>query len=130
MSSPDNKKQQGDVGVAMGIAYYTTKKLVVSVPLTDNARYDLVVERENKLLRVQCKTSNYVTKSGTYEVQLRTAGGNQSWNRQSKKISESEVDLVFIYLFNNRMFELPSHLAANKCSIRPENKFKEYEVFF
>lgn len=130
MSSPENTKQQGDVGVAMAIAYYTKNKLVVSVPLTDNARYDLVVERNGVLLRVQCKTSNAVSKSGNYKVQLKTSGGNQSWNKTSKKISSTETDILFAYSFDNKMFEFPVDVVTDKSSITLCDKYKEYEVFF
>ena len=125
-----NRKQQGDVGVAMAIAYYTKKGYGVSVPLTDNLRYDLIVDSGEKLLRVQVKcTARLTTDGGDYELGLRTAGGNQSWNKISKKISSEEADLVFAYVLPlNRMYEFPVDFVAGRPSLRLGAKVDSYVV--
>ncbi|WP_426513126.1 group I intron-associated PD-(D/E)XK endonuclease [Dactylosporangium sp. McL0621] len=64
-----NRKQQGDLGVAMAIAYYTRTGYAVSVPLTDNTRYDLIIDGGERLLRVQVKTTGF-QRLGRHEVRL------------------------------------------------------------
>jgi len=112
-----NKKQQGDVGVAMAIAYYTREGYVVSVPLTDNARYDILIEKDSKVLRVQCKTTKYIEKNA-YVVQLRTSGGNQSWSHEVKKISSTEADLLFVYAFDGTMYQFDGPEFDGKSNLR------------
>ena len=51
-----NTKNKGDVSVAMILAALVWQGNTVSVPWGDNAAYDLVLEMNGKLLRVQCKT--------------------------------------------------------------------------
>jgi hypothetical protein len=98
-----NTKQQGDVGVAMAIAYFTNQGYVVSVPLTDNAKYDLIVESNGVYKTVQCKSTSF--KDGSYyKVELRTKGGNTSW---SGEVGRVVADLLFVYSFdgNGYLFE-------------------------
>jgi hypothetical protein len=47
-----NRKQQGDIGVAQAIFYYTKQGYVVSVPATDNSLYDLLVDNGNAIKRI------------------------------------------------------------------------------
>lgn len=110
-----NTKAQGDVGVAMAIAYYTLQGCPVSVPLGDNTRYDLVVEIGGQLKRVQCKTSNYQEK-GSYKVQLRTNGGNRT-GVSTKLISAEDADLVFVYAFDGAWYEFPQAEFVGKVSL-------------
>lgn len=123
-----NTKQQGDIGVAIAIAYYTRKGCGVSVPLTDNLRYDLVIDDGAKLNRVQVKCTRH-QKGSALELALRTTGGNQSWNKTSKTISEDEVDLVFGYaITTDTMYEFPVKFIAGKASLRLGPKVAEYIV--
>lgn len=121
-----NTKQQGDVGVAQAIAYYTTKGYIVSTPLTDNSPYDLVVDKGCTPFRVQIKTSSNIKPSGSYEVQLQTSGGNQSWNGLKKKINSDRVDLVFILLSNGKMYEFPINHLSGRSTVTLGEKYSEF----
>lgn len=124
-----NTKQQGDLGVASSIFVYTKFGYIVSVPLTDNARYDLVVDKGDGPLRVQVKTCDYYTKSGNPEVSLRTLGGNQSWSGVAKKLSASECDLVFIHVVRDSSnYEIPSHLLDGRSTVTLGSKYLEFRV--
>lgn len=104
-----NTKQQGDVGVATAVAFYTLKGYIVSQPLTDNSKYDLIVDKSGCLYRVQVKTSKYV-RGPSYVVALRTSGGNRSWNKVPKTISSADCDLLFVYTFDGKCYEVPSEI--------------------
>lgn len=52
-----NQNQIGDIGEAIAIAEFTKAGAIVSKPLSDNARYDLIIELSNKLYKVQVKTT-------------------------------------------------------------------------
>lgn len=55
-SRTPNTKHTGDLSVARIVARLVELERVVSIPFGDNARYDLIVELVDRLLRVQCKT--------------------------------------------------------------------------
>jgi hypothetical protein len=91
-----NTKQQGAIGVAKAIAYYTGLGYAVFIPVSDVSRYDLVVDDGNGPKRIEVKST--VQMQG--RVQLRTLGGNQSWNGVVKFISPDDCDEVFCYNIN------------------------------
>lgn len=124
-----NSKQQGDVGVAMAIAYYTKEGFGVSVPLTDNLRYDLIVDDGGKLLRVQVKSTRF-QRNNRYVVQLATSGGNQSWSKESKRISALESDEVFIYAFSGEMWKIPTIMLDGFSASNLGPSKDQYRVTF
>jgi hypothetical protein len=123
-----NRKQQGDIGVAMAIAYYTKNEYVVSTPLTDNARYDLIIELNGIFTRVQCKTTSYAPNKH-YIVALRTSGGNQSWNKIVKRVSKDDADKVFAYSLDGKCYEFPPEIFHEKASITLSSKYDKYLVW-
>ena len=51
----------------------------VSIPITDSQDYDLLVENtDNNILKVKLKPVDNLTEGGTYQVSLKTCGGNKS----------------------------------------------------
>lgn len=127
-----NRKQQGDLGVAAAIFYFTRLGAVVSVPLTDNARYDLVVDEQvgpvREIFRYQVKTTGQLTPSGSYRVELSTQGGNQSWDGTIKYINEDEVDGVFVYCLDGSCYDIPVSLCADKRRLILGPKQAQYKV--
>jgi PD-(D/E)XK endonuclease len=121
-----NTKQQGDVGVAMAVAYYTREGYVVSFPLTDNARYDLVAEKGGTFFRVQCKTTKYKEKN-QYKVHLRTNGGNKTGST-TKWLSSKEIDKLFVYAFDGTWWEFPPQEFDGKASLSLGPSKQQYKV--
>lgn len=120
-----NSKQQGDIGVAMAIAYYTAKGYAVSVPLTDNTLYDLIVDN-GELQRVQVKTTTY--KRTSYEVKVGTSGGNQSWTGKTKTLDSTNCDLVFVYAFDGSLWEFPAKFVHGKDKLTLSTDKDSYRV--
>lgn len=58
--------------MAVAIAHFAKQGYTVSVPLTDSQKYDLIVEIEGVLNKVQIKTTFTKNPSGAYVVGLRT----------------------------------------------------------
>lgn len=76
-----NNRKQGDVGLGMAISWFTSHGYTVCIPLTDSQRYDLVVEMDSELKKIQVETPNHRPgdkKSGQYGVCIKTSGGNKS----------------------------------------------------
>jgi hypothetical protein len=51
-------QRKGDIAAARAISTFTALGLDVSIPLTESAAYDLVVDRGGRFARVQCKYSS------------------------------------------------------------------------
>jgi hypothetical protein len=73
------RQQQGDLGEISAVEWFVGEGAFVGLPLGRNPDWDLVVERAERLERVQVKTSNYRRKN-RWEVAVCTRGGNQSWS--------------------------------------------------
>lgn len=72
-----NPRKQGNAGLGIAIAYFSRIGVDVAIPLTDTQRYDLIIEHDGRLERVQVKTTTMKQGHG-YAVHLRTIGGNKS----------------------------------------------------
>lgn len=99
------------------IRYYTRQGYVVSVPMTEACRYDLIVDDGDTLKRIQCKTSSRVNDAGTFEVNLGTSGGNQSWRGQKKPLSAEEFDELFIWCSDDSTWIIPSREVDGRSSM-------------
>lgn len=68
----DTNKEKGNSGMGLAIAYFTTNGYIVSIPLNDTQDYDLIVDKNNILKRVQVKSTGCKTKSSFYIMNLVT----------------------------------------------------------
>ena len=89
----------GDVGESLAIAKFIREGLTVSKPLSNNARYDLIVEFNNKLYKVQVKTTNAIKEGKMIFATKTTNYTKGSW--ESKSYSQDEIDIFFLYCFEN-----------------------------
>jgi hypothetical protein len=110
-----NSKEQGGIGVVKAIAYFGSQGHAVFVPVADIRRYDLVVDMFGVLKKVEVKTTTQLNG----QLDLRTSGGNQSWNKEVKRISTDDCDLVYCtnLLTNSERVYTSSELEG-KSSIR------------
>ena len=111
---------QGNIGLGKAIEYFTSNQMTVSVPLNDTQKYDLAVEIDGKLSRVQVKTSRNRTASGAYQILLRHCGVASGKN-VCTPFDRSGCDYIFAYL-------IPSEKISSSNAINVGEKYKEYEV--
>ena len=108
-----NVNQQGNVGLGAAIGYYTSKMYVVSIPLNDNQGYDLIVDKNGILRRIQVKTSK-LKKINSYWVELN---------------NNNQYDDLFILLDDGRKFEIPfidiKHISR---TIVIQKKYLKYQL--
>lgn len=122
-----NSKHQGDIGLAYAIAYYV-KFGTVSLPLTDSQDYDLVIEIDGYLKKVQVKTCNFI-RDNSYQVTLVVSGGNRSGTGKIKKFDKTKVDLLFILTGDGLKYSIPtSHIEAKRMLSIGKEKWKEFLV--
>ena len=118
---------QGNIGLGKAIEYFTSHQYVVSLPLNDTQSYDLIVEKDNIVSRVQVKTTRHSETPNTYTVQLKSAGGTA--NRQVRPFDNTKSELLFVLTGNNKTYLIPTKDITAKNSINIGNKYTEYEVF-
>lgn len=124
-----NTKQQGDIGVAHAIYYYTLRGFIVSIPNTDNSPYDLIVDKhDGTLYRVQCKTTFFLDRCGVYKVSLKTSGGNQSWNKEVKRVTKDKADILWVSDKEENGYEFPPEVFDGRTTINLGVSYQKYKV--
>lgn len=91
-------KEKGNSSLGIAIAYYSSNGYTVSIPLNDTQDYDLIVDKDNILKKVQVKSTACKTKYGNYQVALKSCGGTKG--KIYKTVIETNVDEVFVLLEN------------------------------
>lgn len=122
-----NSKKQGDVGMGAAIAYFCKCGHTVSIPITDSQDYDLIVDIDNKLCRVQCKTTYHIGKYGIYKANLKVFGGNKS-RQIDKRFDNTKVEYIFILCESTEMYLIPSNELKATTSISLGKLYTKYKV--
>jgi hypothetical protein len=97
-----NSKQKGSLAVSQCIAKMYEFGYEVLLPVGDRRPYDLVVDTEEGLSKVQCKFAGF-GRDGKYRAYLRITGGNQSFHT-AKKYTDDAFDLLYVYTEDGRHF--------------------------
>lgn len=121
------KSHQGNVGLGMAIAYYTSYAISVLLPLNDTQKYDLAIDKEGKILRVSVKTTQQKSISNKhYVVGLRNTGGS-SGKSVIRKFNKTSCDILFILTKQGTIYEIPS-ADINVNTITLDHRFDKYIV--
>lgn len=126
LSDHKNSKKQGDAGMGAAIAHFTSLGIMVAIPLTDSQEYDLIIEEDNILKKIQVKTTDYKTKYGIYAVELTTKGGNKS-GQTTKKFDPTKVDYLFI-LTNEYKYIIPATQIEVRTKLNLGIKYNYYRL--
>jgi hypothetical protein len=123
-----NPRRQGDIGEAAAIAWLTRAGFGVWVPLGHSPDADLIAQRDDRLLRVQVKTSTGL-RNNRYEVSLATKGGNRSWSGRVKTIDPSRYEYLFVLVGDGRQWFIPAaQIAAKTMVLLGGPKYAAFEV--
>jgi hypothetical protein len=123
-----NLKKQGDCGLAIAISWFVLNGYTVSIPLTDSQDYDLIVEKEAKVFRVQVKTTKCMV-SGHYLMNLVVRGGNRSGTGVSKKLVNSKnIDLFFCVTEIGTKYLVPRKKIKSKHVLTLNEKCNKFKV--
>lgn len=91
-----------------------------SIPYGDCARYDMVVDINNKLYRIQCKTARWSTDTAQEKVAFEINTVTTTTNTKKtirRKYSEEEVD-YFYTCFQGQSYLVPVKEIAGKTAFR------------
>jgi hypothetical protein len=84
-------QRKGDIATSRAIAAFTAMGYDVSIPLTESAAYDLIVDSGRDLARAQCKYTN----DSRRQVDLRRIHSN-STGYVVKHAEEDSYDWLFV----------------------------------
>lgn len=95
-----NTVSVGDIGESVAIMNFIKNDFIVSKPLSNNARYDLIIEKNNILYKVQVKTTQNIKEKVKMDFALKTTNYSKGeW--VSMGYTTKEIDLFFLYCIEN-----------------------------
>lgn len=121
-----SNKEKGNAGLGIAIAYYSANGYTVSIPLNDTQDYDLIVDKNNVLKKVQIKATSCKTKYNKYQVALKSCGGTKG--ETYKTIIDTKIDEVFIVTETMEVFIIPIEEIKNKTTLNLCEKYEKNRV--
>ena len=109
-------QRKGDVAVTRAIASFTEVGWDVALPVSESARYDLIIDTGLELKRVQVKFTS------TVEVDLRRIHSN-SKGYAIKKYKSKNFDWLYVLKENGDEFLIREDLGG-RSTIRPQPKHR------
>lgn len=94
-------KEKGDISEARALFEFQRLGIPVSIPWGDNLRYDMVIEVNNRLYKVQTKTANEI-KNGAIKCYTRSSKNHTT----NKKYDIYENDTDYFVFYNQEMDKL------------------------
>ncbi|MBE5821869.1 MAG: hypothetical protein E7311_04700 [Clostridiales bacterium] len=122
----NTNREKGNTSLGIAIAYYSSNGYTVSIPLNDTQDYDLIIDKNNVLKKVQVKSTSCKTKYGNYQVALKSCGGTKG--KQYKTVIDTNVDELFILTENIDIYILPINEIRNKSTLTICNKYEKYNI--
>ena len=107
-------QRKGDIAVSQAIATFTKLGYDVSVPLTESTAYDLVVDVEGSIKKVQVKFTSNING----EVDLRNIHSNAT-GYVVKKYAPNSFDWLYILKSTGEEYLIEDCLSSRR-SIRPK----------
>jgi hypothetical protein len=111
-----NCKQKGNLTELQCLAAFTELGYIISIPYGDCARYDFIVDINNTLYKVQCKTSSK-REEGVFEFACRSTAANCS-RAATRSYTKDEIDF-FATIIEGECYLVPiSETGGRKKTIR------------
>lgn len=110
-----NSKDKGNVGISAAIFYFTKLGYTVSIPLTDSQSYDIIVDIDSVLYKVQVKYTSIKATSGSYVLSLRSISGTTK--KSYATIKDLDIDYVFVYTAAGDQVLIPITEITNTSSL-------------
>ncbi|MBQ6991613.1 MAG: hypothetical protein IJN50_01660 [Clostridia bacterium] len=122
----NTNKEKGNTSLGIAIAYYSFNGYTVSIPLNDTQDYDLIVDKDDVLKKIQVKSTSCKTKYGNYQVALKSCGGTNG--KTYKTIIETNIDELFILTEDLQIYILPIEEIQNKATLNICSKYDKYRI--
>lgn len=119
-------KEKGNTSLGIAIGYYASNGYTVSIPLNDTQDYDLIIDKDNTLKKVQVKSTSCKTRYGNYQVALKSCGGTKG--KTYKTVIETDIDELFILTEDLNIYIFPVSELENKSTLNICKKYRKYRV--
>jgi PD-(D/E)XK endonuclease len=109
---------KGEVARYSAAAHLMKLGFVVSVPLTENSSYDLLLDKDGKFYRTQIKKATLI--NGVLKIKLYTANHNKNIVGSIKKYTSKDIDwLIGVDIDSNRFYliDYSTGVYNNKNSV-------------
>ena len=125
-----NTTEQGDIGEARAIYEFIKAGYVVSKPINDKAKYDIIVDDGDTLSRVQVKTTAHKKPrtSNGYEIGLVTKYSTRTALNIRKRQTD-DYDILFILVETGDVWIIPCQDIESKSTITVgTKKYEKYKI--
>lgn len=119
-------KEKGNTSLGIAIAYFSSNGYTVSIPLNDTQDYDLIADKNNKLFKIQVKSTSCKTKYGIYQVALKSCGGTKGTTY--KTLIDTNIDYLFVVTDSLDFYLIPIAHITNKSTLNLCSKYKVFKV--
>ena len=92
-----NSSMIGNIGEASAIYQFSSRNIPVSIPFGQNVPYDMIIQLQNKLYRIQCKTSEHVYDDKMTFYISRTNG----FKAIHTKYTINDIDFLYLHCIEN-----------------------------
>ena len=92
----------------------------VSIPFGEDSRYDFIVDINNKLYKIQCKSCSEIIDNGeVVAIHFKTVrqSGSAASNWKRTKYTEEEID-YFATSYNGKCYIVPMQECSNEKTLR------------
>ena len=117
------------MALGRAINHFLSNEYEVCLPVGDKRDYDLIVEKNGRLSRVQVKYGGLYNGLKKCQVALRVMGGNQSFH-YTKKYGADAFEYLFVYTAKGETYLLPwDSEIYNKSVLSIEApKYREFKL--
>ena len=119
-------KEKGNTSLGIAIAYFSSNGYTVSIPLNDTQDYDLIIDKNDVLSKIQVKSTSCKTKYGVYQVALKSCGGTKG--KTYKTLINTNIDKLFIVTDKLDMYLIPINFIQNKSTLNLYSKYQCFKV--
>lgn len=117
-------RKQGDLGLTFAIYKLTKEGYTVSIPITDNQGYDIVIEKDLVLYTVQVKSTKTESENGHFIVQLKSVRPNRT---RSVIINYNNMcDYLGIATSDSKFYLIPSSAITCASALRLTDRYDDY----
>lgn len=109
--------------------WLTAVGVEVFVPLGHSRDADLIAIFEQRMFRIQVKSSGCRQGADSYAVALCTSGGNRSWTGAVRYFDRARCDFLFVWTTGDRRWFIPSTAVDGRRAINVGGrKYSEFEI--
>jgi hypothetical protein len=121
------KKVKGDIGVVHVVAALTEQQWNVGILITEHSKYDLLAEKDGRVVRVQVKYTAFKKDKKRIEVKLASSWADRNGNhRRLREVGDYDVLAIYCpdtkecYFIKEEV--LKSNVRSFTLSFEPERK--------